>query len=128
MSEFMPLVVAGTTYFMRRVRDECGKRFVCEDITAVIDPRSGIRIEYDGEITHLTEKDVHISNDGAGNEFMSIALPSRSGKPVLYLRGIFEIDDAFLKIMSNTPLFSLVDKRRGCLAVSTFEVLDDFSG
>ena len=125
MGDFVSLTVEGTTYFLKRVHDDHGWRFICEDITAVIDPRYDIRIEYDGCVTEFTGKDMSIVKDAIGNDSISVSLSSRSGNATLCIRGIFEIDDAFLNIMYNTPLFSLVEKKRGCLAVSTFEVLDN---
>lgn len=117
------LVVDDTYYFMDRVPDGEGEHFIKQGLTAVINFNVPLKVEYRSVTTLVHEGLLKLKTDEHGNSAICIPLDEST---LLYMRGLFFIDDNFIDNFKETSLYDLVKDKKGCHAVSAFEVLHGF--
>ena len=114
------LVVDDTHYFMDTVTDTDGEHYIKDGITTVIDLRKPLIVAYDNTISHVHPALLQLSQDPHGNELVTIPLATDI---MLFMRGLFHIDKAFITRFKDTSLYELVRDKEGCYAVSGFEII-----
>ena len=114
------IAVDGTTYYLREVDDPLGKHYVIDGITTVLNTSNPLTVEYENLNMIVHPGLLHFVEDMRGNKYINIPLREDI---TLVIRDIFVVDDDFIKVLVDTPLHALVCGRKGCIAVSAFEVI-----
>ena len=116
------LTVDDTHYFMETVQDSEGDHYIKDGITTVIDLRKPLVVAYKNTESHVHPLLLAIRQDEHGNDLVAIPLATNI---MLFMRGLFYIDQNFIKRLEETSLHDLVKDKEGCYAVSGFEVIEN---
>ena len=112
------IVVNGTTHYLRDAEDAYGKYHIVDGMTTVLNASIPLQVKYEKNQT-IVHPDLYMVKDSLGNNTINIPL---SEHVMLIISGIFEIDESFIEIMRHTPLYSIVHDKKGCIAVSEFQI------
>ena len=101
-------------------REDQESRYIVEGITDVIDPHAPLCICLQNKKTIVQPPAIQARSDDTGNLYISISLSSSTR---MIASGVLPIDDTLIKVLEDTQLHALVKGRRGCLAVSGYEIV-----
>ena len=113
------LGVDQTHYFLEAVDEN---HFVKEGITTVLNFDKPLSVEYKNISWYVDPELLTLQPDKSGNLVVVIPLAANVN---FKIRGLFYIDDNFIKYFEGTSLYDLVYNKHGCYAVSAFEIVED---